>query len=60
MSKSSSLRRIITERLSSATREVLAVVETTVADYEEEAEGFRQEINRQRRQLELQDQRPGQ
>ncbi|MEQ2205415.1 hypothetical protein XENOCAPTIV_027756, partial [Xenoophorus captivus] len=39
--------------LSTATREVLAVVERSVADYEEEASGFRQQIDRLRRQLEL-------
>ncbi|KAM9424156.1 uncharacterized protein KZ484_009883 [Pholidichthys leucotaenia] len=47
------LRGIITEKLSAAAREILAVVERTVADYEEEASGFRREIDRQRRQLEL-------
>ncbi|PWA28100.1 hypothetical protein CCH79_00018248 [Gambusia affinis] len=49
----SDLRGIITERLSSAAREVLAAVERTVAGYELEATGFRREIDRQRRQLEL-------
>ncbi|XP_032438734.1 zinc finger protein 329-like [Xiphophorus hellerii] len=49
----SDLRGIITERLGSATREVLAAVERTVAGYEQEATGFRREIDRQRRQLEL-------
>ncbi|XP_035984841.1 histone H3.v1 isoform X5 [Fundulus heteroclitus] len=53
MSKSGVLRGIITEKLSTAAREILAVVERTVADYEEEASGFRREIERQRRQLEL-------
>ncbi|XP_035989614.1 glutamic acid-rich protein-like [Fundulus heteroclitus] len=53
MSKSGILRGIITEKLSTAAREILAVVERTVADYEEEASGFRREIERQRRQLEL-------
>nr|XP_004574919.2 zinc finger protein 583 [Maylandia zebra] len=53
MSKSDILRGIITEKLSTAAREILAVVERTVADYEEEAAGFRQEIDRQRRLLEL-------
>uniref|UniRef100_A0A3P9DT56 C2H2-type domain-containing protein n=1 Tax=Maylandia zebra TaxID=106582 RepID=A0A3P9DT56_9CICH len=37
MSKSDILRGIITEKLSTAAREILAVVERTVADYEEEA-----------------------
>uniref|UniRef100_A0A3B3UIH6 Zinc finger protein 250-like n=1 Tax=Poecilia latipinna TaxID=48699 RepID=A0A3B3UIH6_9TELE len=49
----SDLRGIITERLGSATREVLAAVEEAVAGYEQEASGFRREIDRQRRQLEL-------
>ncbi|XP_024858094.1 uncharacterized protein LOC108249818 isoform X2 [Kryptolebias marmoratus] len=53
MSKTDILRGIITEKLSTAAREILAVVERTVADYEEEASAFRQEIDRQRRQLEL-------
>ncbi|KAM4565387.1 uncharacterized protein V3H82_014451 isoform 2-T2 [Fundulus diaphanus] len=53
MSKSGILRGIITEKLSTAAREILAVVERTVADYEEEASGFRREIERQRRQLGL-------
>ncbi|KAK5618340.1 hypothetical protein CRENBAI_019411 [Crenichthys baileyi] len=53
MSKSDMLRGIITEKLSTAAREILAVVERTVADYEKEASGFRQQIDRQRRQLEL-------
>uniref|UniRef100_A0A3Q2PH00 Zinc finger protein 37-like n=1 Tax=Fundulus heteroclitus TaxID=8078 RepID=A0A3Q2PH00_FUNHE len=53
MSKSGILRGIITEKLSTAAREILAVVERTVADYEEEASGFRREIERQRRQLEV-------
>ncbi|KAM4714027.1 uncharacterized protein FYW61_019132 [Anableps anableps] len=53
MSKSDILRGIITEKLSTAAREILAVVERTVADYEQEVSGFRREIDRQRRQLEL-------
>ncbi|MED6259182.1 hypothetical protein ATANTOWER_018284 [Ataeniobius toweri] len=53
MSKSDILRGIITEKLSTAAREILAVVERTVTDYEKEASGFRQQIDRQRRQLEL-------
>ncbi|KAM9426035.1 uncharacterized protein KZ484_015772 isoform 2-T2 [Pholidichthys leucotaenia] len=53
MSRSDILRGIITEKLNTAAREILAVVERTVADYEEEASDFRQEIDRQRRQLEL-------
>uniref|UniRef100_A0A3Q2VRW3 Transcription factor 7-like 2 n=1 Tax=Haplochromis burtoni TaxID=8153 RepID=A0A3Q2VRW3_HAPBU len=53
MSKSDILRGIITEKLSTAAREILAVVERTIVDYEEEVAGFRQEIDRQRRLLEL-------
>ncbi|XP_024143498.1 zinc finger protein 37 [Oryzias melastigma] len=53
MSKSDILRGIISEKLSTAARDILAVVERTVADYEEEAAGFRRQIERQRRQLEL-------
>ncbi|MEQ2307703.1 hypothetical protein AMECASPLE_020980, partial [Ameca splendens] len=53
MSTTNELRVVITEKLSTATREVLAVVERSVADYEEEASGFRQQIDRLRRQLEL-------
>jgi len=53
MSKTDILRGIITEKLSTAAREILAVVERTVADYEEEASGFRQQIERQSRQMEL-------
>nr|XP_024656708.1 zinc finger protein 329 isoform X1 [Maylandia zebra] len=52
-SKSDILRGIVTEKMSTAAREILAVVERTVADYEEEAAGFRREIGRQRRLLEL-------
>ncbi|MED6271416.1 hypothetical protein CHARACLAT_019919 [Characodon lateralis] len=53
MSTTDELRVVITEKLSTATREVLAVVERSVTDYEEEASGFRQQIDRLRRQLEL-------
>lgn len=52
-SKTDMLRGVIAEKLTLAAREILAVVEKTVADYEEEAVGFRQEIDRQRRLLEL-------
>ncbi|XP_030608831.1 uncharacterized protein LOC115796605 [Archocentrus centrarchus] len=52
-SKTDMLRGVIAEKLTLAAREILAVVERTVADYEEEAVGFRQEIDRQRRLLEL-------
>ncbi|XP_030287005.1 zinc finger and SCAN domain-containing protein 2-like [Sparus aurata] len=53
MSKAEILRGIVTEKLSTAAQEILAVVERTVAGYEEEASGFRREISRQKRQLEL-------
>ncbi|XP_034021016.1 uncharacterized protein LOC117505464 [Thalassophryne amazonica] len=52
MSKADILRGIVNEKLATAAREILAVVERTVAGYEEEASGFREEIDRQRRQLE--------
>ncbi|XP_078138419.1 uncharacterized protein LOC144538173 [Centroberyx gerrardi] len=53
MSKAEILRGIVTERLAAAAREILAVVERTVAGYEEEASAFKQEIDRQRRQLDV-------
>ncbi|XP_078137906.1 uncharacterized protein LOC139932508 [Centroberyx gerrardi] len=53
MSKAEILRGIVTERLAAAAREILAVVERTVAGYEEEASGFKQEIDRQSRQLDV-------
>ena len=53
MSKAEILRIIISEKLATAAQEILAVVERTVAGYEEEASGFRREIDRQRRQLEV-------
>lgn len=53
MSKAEILRGIVTEKLTTAAQEILAVVERTVAGYEEEASGFRREISRQKRQLEL-------
>ncbi|XP_031175638.2 zinc finger protein 37-like isoform X2 [Sander lucioperca] len=53
MSKTDILRGIVTEKLTTAAQEILAVVERTMAGYEEEASGFRREIDRQRRQLEL-------
>ncbi|XP_039996668.1 zinc finger protein 491-like isoform X2 [Xiphias gladius] len=53
MSKAEILRGFVTERLAAASQEILAVVDRIVAGYEEEASGFRQEIDRQRRQLEV-------
>lgn len=47
------LRGLVVEKLSTAAREILAVVDRTVAGLEEEASGLRQVIDRQRRQLEL-------
>lgn len=52
MSKGDVIRGFVTERLAVASQEILAVVDKIVAGYEEEASGFRQEIERQRRQLE--------
>ncbi|CAB1423373.1 unnamed protein product [Pleuronectes platessa] len=52
LSKSEILRGIITEKLCTAAREILAVVERTVSGYEEEAAGFRLEVEQQRSQLE--------
>ncbi|XP_068569162.1 zinc finger protein 37-like [Cebidichthys violaceus] len=53
MSKAEILRGIVTEKLTTAAQEILAVVERTVAGYEEEASGFRREIDRQKKQLEV-------
>lgn len=53
MSKRDVVRRFVTERLAAVTREILEVVDGIVAGYEEEASGFREEIERQRRQLEV-------
>nr|XP_046236004.1 uncharacterized protein LOC124054270 isoform X4 [Scatophagus argus] len=52
VSKTELLRGVVVEKLTAAAQEILAVVERTVACYEEEASGLRQEIDRQRRQLE--------
>ncbi|XP_005460207.1 zinc finger protein 2 isoform X1 [Oreochromis niloticus] len=53
MPKAEALREFVTEKLAAASREILAAVDRLVAGYEEEASGFRQEIDRQKRQLEL-------
>ncbi|XP_062301143.1 zinc finger protein 250-like isoform X2 [Scomber scombrus] len=53
MSKADIMRGIISEKMTTAAQEILAVVERIVAGYEEEASGFKLEIDRQRRQLEL-------
>ncbi|KAK9535422.1 hypothetical protein VZT92_007805 [Zoarces viviparus] len=51
MSKAEILRGIVTEKLTTAAQDILAVEERTVAGYEEEASGFRREIDRQKKQL---------
>ncbi|KAI9531413.1 hypothetical protein NQZ68_041624 [Dissostichus eleginoides] len=53
MSKGEILREIVTERLSAASREILAAVDRIIAEYEDEVSGFRQQISRQEIQLEL-------
>ncbi|XP_041634838.1 zinc finger protein 37-like isoform X2 [Cheilinus undulatus] len=53
MSKGETLRGFVTERLSAVSQEILAVVDGIVAEYEAEASGFREEIDRQRKQLEV-------
>ncbi|XP_024143503.1 zinc finger protein 569 isoform X2 [Oryzias melastigma] len=50
-SRAAALRSFVAERLSAASREILAAVCTAVAVYEEEASGFREELHRQRKQL---------
>nr|XP_054589947.1 zinc finger protein 227 [Nothobranchius furzeri] len=52
-SKTDIVRGIITEKLTTAAQEIFAVVERIVTDYEAEASGLRQQVDRQRRQLEL-------
>lgn len=52
MSKGEILRSFVTERLAAASREILEAVDGIVAGYEEEALGFKREIERQRRELE--------
>lgn len=53
LSKAEALRELIIEKLTAAAQLIFAGVEKTVAAYEEEASAFRQEIDRQRRQLEV-------
>lgn len=53
MSKGDILRGFVSERLAIATQEILGVVDKLVAGYEEEASGFRREIERQKRELEV-------
>ncbi|RVE60865.1 hypothetical protein OJAV_G00185080 [Oryzias javanicus] len=50
-SRAAALRSLVAERLSAASREILAAVCSAVAAYEEEASGFREELRRQRKQL---------
>lgn len=47
------LRGLVADKLSTAAREIFAVVDRTVAGFEEEASGLRKVIDLQRRQLEL-------
>lgn len=53
MSKAEILRLVITERLTAAAQEIFAVVERTLAGYEEEVSGCRQELELQRNQLDF-------
>lgn len=53
MSKAEVLRGFVRERLAAAAQEITEVVDRIVAGYEEEASDLRQEIGRQRRQLEV-------
>ncbi|KAI4786543.1 hypothetical protein KUCAC02_037050 [Chaenocephalus aceratus] len=53
MSKGEILREIVTERLSAACRDILGAVDRIIAEYEDEVSGFRQQISRQKIQLEL-------
>ncbi|XP_075941066.1 uncharacterized protein LOC142943436 [Anarhichas minor] len=53
MSKAETLRGIVTRRLAAASREILTVVDRIVSGYEDEASGFRDEIHRQQKQLEV-------
>ncbi|XP_054457534.1 zinc finger protein 37-like [Anoplopoma fimbria] len=53
LSKTDILRGVVSEKLSTAAQEILAVVERTVAGYEEEAAALRTEVEKQKKQLEL-------
>ncbi|KAK2899465.1 zinc finger protein 37-like [Channa argus] len=53
VSKVEILRGLITEKLTTAAQEIFAVVERTVAGYEEEVAELKQEVERQQRQLEV-------
>uniref|UniRef100_A0A3P9JQ95 C2H2-type domain-containing protein n=1 Tax=Oryzias latipes TaxID=8090 RepID=A0A3P9JQ95_ORYLA len=50
-SRAAALRGFVAERLSAASREILAVLDAAVAAYEEEASGLREQLRRQREQL---------
>ncbi|XP_074555301.1 uncharacterized protein LOC141811219 [Halichoeres trimaculatus] len=52
LSKAELLREIVCEKLTTAAREIFAVVERTVSGYEEEAAALRREVERQKEQLE--------
>ncbi|CAJ1048233.1 zinc finger protein 260-like isoform X2 [Xyrichtys novacula] len=53
MSRAQTLRGFVSERLAAASREILTVVDRIVSEYEEEASGFRLEIDRQKKQLDV-------
>ncbi|KAF3837596.1 hypothetical protein F7725_005060 [Dissostichus mawsoni] len=53
LSKSEMLRAVVADKLTSASQEILAVVQWTVAGFEDEISALRSEITRQRHQLEL-------
>ncbi|XP_034413309.1 zinc finger protein 169-like isoform X3 [Cyclopterus lumpus] len=51
VTKAEILRGVVAEKMTTAAREILAVVERTVAGYEHEAAGFRRELHRLERLL---------
>ncbi|KAM9424709.1 uncharacterized protein KZ484_004118 [Pholidichthys leucotaenia] len=51
-SKAEALRVFVTERLSAVSREIIAALSGVVTGYEEQASAFREETERQRRELE--------
>ncbi|KAJ4922225.1 hypothetical protein JOQ06_026133 [Pogonophryne albipinna] len=53
LSKSEMLRAVVADKLTSASQEILVVVQRTVAGFEDEISALRSEISRQRHQLEL-------
>ncbi|XP_071058620.1 zinc finger protein 852-like isoform X1 [Pseudochaenichthys georgianus] len=52
-SKSETLSAVVADKLTSASQEILVVVQRTVAGFEDEISALRSEITRQRHQLEL-------